>query len=276
VASNAVWAAGYAEDPGCICGETIVDFWNGSTWKRMDTPNPGIADFLSSISAVSPSEIWAVGSEWPNQGNEQPVILRWDGKSWTADSLSQYPFGQFYSVYAPAHNDAWAFGYYDKDVMLALHWNGKSWKQVSFPEFAEILSVSGTSANDVWAAGGYYCGSYCNPEARLFHWNGSQWSTIIGSGGGAPSWIYSISAVKPNDAWYSGYGEVAISQNVSNVTYHWNGQQWTDVVNPDQTGFFQLYGLSARAKSDAWVVGQGGSKGTFTMHYTDAPSKNHS
>lgn len=270
LASNAVWAAGYAENPSCICGETVVDFWNGSAWKRAATPNPGVADFLAGISAISTDEIWAVGSEWPNQGYSEALILRWNGTSWSADSLSQYPNGGLYSVYAPAHNDAWAFGYYDDGVMLALHWDGTSWTKVAFPDTAEIVSVSGTSPNDVWAAGGYYCGSYCNPQEKLFHWNGSQWSKISIEGfGTAPSWIYSISAVSPDDAWFSGYGEVFPKwQNyISNVTYHWNGKRWADVVNPDQIGCCQLYGVSARTRSDAWAVGQGGSKGTFTMHY---------
>ena len=78
--SNAVWAAGYAENPSCVCGQTLVDYWNGSAWTRLRTPNPGIADFLAGISAVSAQEIWAVGSEWPNQGYDVPLSLRWDGK----------------------------------------------------------------------------------------------------------------------------------------------------------------------------------------------------
>jgi hypothetical protein len=49
---------------------------------------------------------------------------------------------------------------------------------------------------------------------------------------------------------------------------HWDGTTWTDVVNPDQIGCCVLDGVSAAADSDAWAVGQGGVKGTFTMHYT--------
>jgi hypothetical protein len=273
VGSNAVWSAGFSENPACICGQTIVDFWNGSAWSRLKTPNPGIADFLSGISAVSAKEIWAVGNEWPNQQYSEALILGWNGAQWTSFSLNQYQYGTLYSVYAPAHDDAWAFGLYDDGVMLALHWDGKSWTQVSFPDTAEIVSVSGTSSTDIWAAGGSYCGAYCTPAAQLFHWNGSQWSAIYIEGLLKPSWISSISAVAPDDVWFTGYGEVypKWQSYISHITYHWDGKQWTDIVNPDQIGCCQLNGVSARTASDAWVVGQGGyfshKKGTFTMHY---------
>jgi hypothetical protein len=269
--SNAVWAAGYEENPGCICGHTIVDYWNGTAWARLKTPNPGVASFLSGISAVSAREIWAVGDDWPNQGYDVPLILGWDGKRWTALSLNQYQVAQLYAVYAPAHNDAWAFGYTLKGGTLVLQWNGTSWAQAAFPDTtAQIVSVSGTSANDIWAAGYYYCGSYCNPEARLFHWNGSQWSRVNIEDFLAPSIISSVSAVAADNAWFTGYGQVypTWKNYISHVTFHWDGKSWTDVANPDQIGCCVLDGISAATASDAWVVGQGGVKGTFAMHYT--------
>ena len=275
VSSSEVWAAGFSDNPSCLCGQTIVDSWNGSKWTRLKTPNPGVADYLSGISAVSTKELWAVGYEWPRQGNPEPLILRWDGASWTEVSLNGYQNGLLYSVYAPAHDDAWAFGYYDYGATtLALHWDGKSWKQVSFPDTDpiadEVVSVSASSPKDVWAAGGYYCGSYCTPEARLFHWDGNQWSAIHVQGFWSPSWIYSISTGAPDEAWFAGYAQVYPKWKkyaVSNVTYRWNGKQWADVVNPEQEGFANFYGISVQATSDAWVAGQQGSNGTFTMRY---------
>lgn len=270
VASNAVWAAGYAENPSCICGSTIVDYWNGSAWRRLNTPNAGVASFLSAISAVSAHDIWAAGDDWPDQGTDVPLILHWNGKRWTATSFGQYQQAQLYSIYAPSHDDAWAFGYYLYSGTLVLHWDGASWTQVSFPDSTvQIISVSGTAANDIWAAGYFYCDS-CNPEARLFHWNGSQWSSVSIAGFGEPSLISSISAIAPNDVWFTGYGEVypTWKNYISHVTYHWNGASWTDVANPDQTGCCVLNGIAAGKHSDAWAVGQGGDYGTFTMHYT--------
>jgi len=269
MASNAVWAAGYVENPGCICGHTLVDHWNGSAWTRLKTPNPGIADFLAGISAVSAQEIWAAGDEWPNQGYDVPLILRWDGKQWAPLVLNQYQLATLYSVYAPAHNDAWAFGFWGCCTTLVLRWNGTSWTRVPFADTAQIISLSGTSSSDVWAAGYYYCGSSCNPEARLFHWDGVQWMRVYIYGFQAPSLISGISAIAPDDVWFTGYGTVfpKWQNHISNVTYHWNGKKWSDVMNPDQIGCCVLNAISARA-DDAWDVGQGGDKDTFTMHYT--------
>ncbi|MBV9262858.1 MAG: hypothetical protein JO324_00960 [Candidatus Eremiobacteraeota bacterium] len=268
LASNAMWAAGYAENPGCICGQTVVDYWNGSAWTRLKTPNPGIADFLAGISAVSAEEIWAVGSDWPNQSYDVPLILRWDGKQWTPLALSQYQLATLYSVYAPAHDDAWAFGFWGSSTTLVLHWDGTSWTRIPFSDTVQIISISGTSPSDIWAAGYYYCGSSCNPIAKLYHWDGIQWSAVSIAGFGEPSVISGISAVAANDAWFTGYGTVFPKwQNyVSNVTYHWDGKSWKDVTNPDQIGCCVLNAISAR-RGDAWVVGQGGDKGSFSMHY---------
>jgi hypothetical protein len=274
IAANAVWAAGYGDDPSCLCGETVVDRWNGVSWIRQTTPTPGVAAYLNSISATSSSNIWAAGYEWPTQSYDIPLLLHNNGTRWSADSLSQFPYGQLYSVYATAQDDAWAFGFYDNDVLLALHWNGTGWRQTPFPSSAgDIVSMSGTSSNDVWAAGGFYGGEGAGPDALLYHWNGASWKPVYIQGLLAPSWISGISARASNDVWLVGYARVypQWSNYISHVTYHWDGTQWKDVVNPDQIGCCELLAVSARTSSDAWTVGMGGYdytiKGTFTMHY---------
>jgi hypothetical protein len=64
--SNEVYAAGFADNVSCqagICGQSLVERWNGSRWTKVTTPNPGLADYLYGIAAISPSDVWVGGPE---------------------------------------------------------------------------------------------------------------------------------------------------------------------------------------------------------------------
>ena len=54
--TNNVWAAGLQ-----LGRSTVIEHWNGTSWKVVASPNTGTATALNSISAISPSDIWAAG-----------------------------------------------------------------------------------------------------------------------------------------------------------------------------------------------------------------------
>jgi hypothetical protein len=90
VDGNNIWAAGYSDNPSCLCGQTVVEHWTGSSWTRVKSPNPGIADYLYGIAAVSASHLWAVGYEWISQSTWVPLVLHYDGTSWKPFSQSNF------------------------------------------------------------------------------------------------------------------------------------------------------------------------------------------
>jgi len=57
--------------------------WNGTAWTRVPTPYPGPYAALLGVTAVSSSNVWAVGGT-----GLEAVILRWNGQRWT-DTLGQ-------------------------------------------------------------------------------------------------------------------------------------------------------------------------------------------
>src|SRR5581483_8436842 len=78
VSASNVWAVGYY-DNGTV-RRSLVEHWNGSTWKVVASPNPGGASAsvtLVGVAAVSASNIWAVGS-----GTGQTLIEHWNGSTW--------------------------------------------------------------------------------------------------------------------------------------------------------------------------------------------------
>jgi hypothetical protein len=273
VNSGNVWAAGYSDNPNCLCGQTIVEHWNGSRWTRLTTPNPGVADYLTGIAATSATDVWVVGYEWISNFVEFPLLLHYDGRTWRIFNTSRLQFGQLSSVFARSTNDVWAVGWTGqtpKVKALALHWNGRFWKRAAFPTesggWIVLKNVFGVAGNDVWAVGSYQFSDIngLSLRARSYHWNGSVWSPVtVGLSG--YSYLDSITAKATDDVWAVGEGIVFPSLNELQVTFHWNGSVWSNVSNPNQG---VLYGVSASSSSDVWAVGAGFvSPGTYTIRY---------
>ena len=273
VNSGNVWAAGYSDNPNCLCGQTVVEHWNGSRWTRLTTPNPGVADYLTGIAATSATDVWVVGYEWISNFVELPLLLHYNGTTWKQFNSSQFHFGQVSSVFARAADDVWAVGWTGQVPnvkALALHWNGTAWKRAAFPTerggWIVLKNVFGVAGNDVWAVGSYQFSDIngLSLSARSYHWNGSVWSPVtVGLSG--YSYLDSITAKATDDVWAVGEGIVFPFLNELQVTFHWNGSVWSNVSNPDQG---VLYGVSASSTSDVWAVGAGFvSPGTYTIRY---------
>ena len=63
MASNNVWAVGYAIQPDRGPGQTVIEHWNGSQWSIVASPNPGSgSDQLFGVTFVpATSQVWSVG-----------------------------------------------------------------------------------------------------------------------------------------------------------------------------------------------------------------------
>ena len=76
---SGAWAVGSAN------GATLALRWNGARWARVPTPSPGAGGCLTAVTAVSPSNAWAVG--WTAiksaSGPHRTLVLHWNGTRWT-------------------------------------------------------------------------------------------------------------------------------------------------------------------------------------------------
>ena len=187
--SNA-WAVGYFFDGTAF--QTLVLHWDGGSWKRVPSPNPGghaENDVLFGIAAISSSNAWAVG--YTADGTlHQTLVLHWDGSAWKRVP-SPSPGGPHHHDYlegvsATSASNAWAVGDFSgaetPNQTLVERWNGTAWKIVPSPDpggsdqLNTLNGVSATSATDVWAAG-YYEGS-TSDQTLLLRWNGSSWKQM--------------------------------------------------------------------------------------------------
>jgi len=222
------WAAG---DTG---NKTLIEHWNGTAWKRVPSPSPQNQSFLSGISAVSASDVWAVG------GSSKTLILRWNGTRWRqVPSPSPGTGALLYDVAAISAGDAWATGRSARGALI-LHWNGTAWRRVRSPAVrsgAALVGISGTSARNVWAVGatGGLAASAARPtraaagpasEPLILHWNGSAWRRIVIRRPANGGQLIGVRAASGRNAWAVGCTKTFANPKAKPLALHWNGTAW--------------------------------------------------
>jgi len=136
LSATQAWAVGTHYDTTAGHYHTLIEHWNGTAWSVVASPNVGSGDSsLASVSAVSPSNVWAVGSSYDT--SHHTLIEHWNGTAWSVvtspdvgstDSLN--------SVSALSGSNVWAVGSYgdtntDTYRTLVEHWNGTAWRVVA-------------------------------------------------------------------------------------------------------------------------------------------------
>jgi hypothetical protein len=214
VSSQDAWAVGYAtNDDGTT--RTLIENWDGGTWREVPSPSPGVDARLNAVTAVSANDIWAVGTS--NEASDiasSPVIEHWDGHQWTVFPAGGGgdEFNDLFSVSAVSATDVWAVGDFtrseeshDADISHTLieHWDGQSWTEVPSPDVNGagenvLLAVAAVSATDVWASGD------STNSSLMLHWNGAQWSALDNS---APGTVVRVFSGPPAfNVWQFGAG----------------------------------------------------------------------
>jgi hypothetical protein len=173
ISADDVWAVGSIDDG---LSATLVEHWDGSTWTHIASPNPGGRDEfndLYGVTAVSSSDVWAVGGYTTPKSHGKTLALHWDGRRWT-QVPTPTPHGSSDSLDAVdgSHADLWAVGSTGEAALIE-HWNGSTWRPVSTPapghkSFGAVTSVS---KRDAWAVGG----DYWARQPVLEHWDGDVW-----------------------------------------------------------------------------------------------------
>ncbi len=269
-ASNA-WAVGhYAVS---TADQTLIDHWDGSAWCQAASPDPGGSgrdNALSSVSATSRSNAWAVGYYVNSKQVEQTLILHWNGTAWkrvaSPDPGGTSRWNALSGVSVTAPSNAWAVGYYvnSKHVAqtLALHWNGTAWRTVSSPDIGtnnELIAVKAVSKSSAWAVGYHDTKAYV-AQTMIVHWNGTAWRTMASpnpAGTSYANYLSGVTATSSSNAWAVGHYSDGTAART--LIAHWNGTAWKRVASPDPgTLSYEddvLYGVAATSSSDAWAVG---------------------
>jgi hypothetical protein len=279
---NDAWAVGTGFAVAGSIAALPVYHWNGSTWTSVPTPAFTSSGGLTSVSADSATDAWAVGFLTTGYHVTSPVSLRWNGSSWS--SVTVPAASRLNGVAALSPNNAWAVGKQGRFGPAAIvHWDGVAWTSVPIPHPTpagsglgeNLLTVSARTASDIWAIGNYSSATGGPSPTFALHYDGTTWSLVPTPGSGDPQTTFllnSVSASGVNDAWAVGQRVAAGGTPVATLIEHWNGTAWSVVNSPSIGVFPKLNGVSARAGNDVWAVGSsplaaGGFDQAATLHW---------
>jgi hypothetical protein len=275
------WAVGNANSNNDIKLQTLIEHWNGTAWAIMKSPSPTNGAQLFALTALSATDMWAVGIYGNNLGrtlSAHTLIEHWNGTTWTVVQSPNPGSGLNYleSITAVSANDIWAAGFSSggqtvlgMEETLIEHWNGISWTVVQSQSPGTsgntLSAITAISANDVWAVGNTNNGSPGTDNALIEHWNGKSWSSVAGQNPGKESNnLIAIVARSPHDVWTVGsFNSVFSDQQAQPLIEHWNGTSWSTVTSPNiGTNNTSLAGMGLVPHSEnIWAVGSGATYG---------------
>jgi hypothetical protein len=217
LAANDIWGVGYIQ-VGFSAQQPLAVHWDGSSWGLVQTPStsPANNDVLWSVTALSPSDVWAVGNSVDRvSGNYNTLIEHWNGSAWSVVT-SPNPSGSIYNflwgVAAASSNDIWVMGRaYTGSTYPGLfeRWNGSAWSIISSgptdQSYTELYGAVALSSSNVWAVGREGDGFSTN-LTLIEHCDGSAWSRVPHPepAGSTQSYLNATKAVSANDVWTVG------------------------------------------------------------------------
>ena len=242
--------------------------------KWIKSPSPRYSGWLDGVAIAPGGGAWAVGVNEAAQA--LPLILRWNGSTWSTARITTPPAmvptsGVLEAVTAPGANSAWAVGGDGRDPLI-FHWDGHHWS-MQFPAsvpgntlFGTLYGVAASSPDNVWAVGNSPGPKNNSPITTLImHWDGHRWSRVPSpnpspkTGG---TWLSSVAVTRTGGAWAVGY---TMGGEGVPVILHWDGHHWTRVPSPDpyasmegSDGYAELTSVAAVPDGTALTVGWAG------------------
>lgn len=150
--------------------------------------------------------------------------------------------GVLESVTAPARDSAWAVGWVRHRPLL-VHWNGRGWREVTFPVKGYTpYAIAASAANDVWMFG-----VTANETAEALSWNGAAWIKVAEPDIGGEA-LSGVAVLGPADVWIA----------TQTAAYHDLGGIWSKVRLPSNFVMWaggQLGQLAGTSDRNMWVAG---------------------
>ena len=199
---------------------------------------------LEAVSAVSPTDIWAVGSQ-----SSDPLIENFNGTTWSVVSSPTVKGGSLGGVSAASSNAVWAVGSNGSGSPLVEFFNGTSWSVQTLPAQTGVFeAVAAISADDVWAVGQSGSGG-----DLIENFNGTSWSVVAAPGFSGGSNLTGISAISSTDIFASGTQGKKAGPDV----LQFNGTAWTP-LSTQPSGQEASTVVDAVSPTDVWVAGTKG------------------
>ncbi|HEY1387610.1 MAG TPA: hypothetical protein VGF38_03620 [Ktedonobacterales bacterium] len=276
VSPTQAWAVGLAMDatqsPPTL--QSLVEEWDGTTWRLVASAG---FDSLNGVAALAPNDVWAVGGQF-NYGAvggspppERPLILHWDGTSWSVVPSARPADAnavELESVAAISTHDVWAVGRQDAGSAhllqpLVEHWDGSASHVITSPlpqgatngSLSSVTRIPGTK--QLWAVGQWSSYSVPTlPQPLIEQWTGAAWQIVtsptLPSGALGGTWK-GVVALSASNAWAVGSYWVKNPVDLHPLIGHWDGATWATVASPDTFG--ELNSVAAAGANDVRAAG---------------------
>jgi hypothetical protein len=258
------WAVGYADTGTTPSRQPMIQRWDGTRWRIIDSPTLDGGGELRSVDTLSDTQAWAVGSAGTGNG-DAPLAERWDGTSWQrVKSPAVGTLNYLLGVRAFAATDVWAVGTANVPGTPAFRtliqrWDGASWSVVPGPNPApfenRFSAVDGSGPADVWAVGHSRTGPDGVEQPLVAHYDGLSWTTVPTPPVGAAT-LRDVVVVSSTDAWAVGWAFSPELRGDVPYTLHWDGTAWRTVTLPAVRRGERLYGVTALSGNRVYAVGQ--------------------
>ncbi len=220
-----IWtdSAKYDSDNGAINRSStghieLAPLASAGTWSLVLSPLDD--ERLNGLSAVSATDIWAVG--------ESGKIIHYDGVSWI--EIADVGSVDLLSIAMVSATDGWAVGSSGK----IYHYNGTTWSQFTDVGSQNLNSISMLSSTYGWIVGG---------NGEIYHYNGASWSSVTSP---VTQQLNAVQVLSSTDAWIGGD---------SGKFLHYNGTSWSEIAD---LGGNNVESISLLSTSSGWGGGQNG------------------
>jgi hypothetical protein len=163
------WAAGGI---GQASVAPVVEHWNGTAWRPAKAPLvPCYICQITSIDALSPSDVWDVGTGFTGAGQTLSFLEHFDGSHWHL-TLNPVAGASTAAIDGTSPTDVWAV-YTSGTGAVIEHFNGTTWTKVPNPAAGNsdrLAAVAALSRTDAWAMSGN--------GALTEQWNGTAWHVV--------------------------------------------------------------------------------------------------
>jgi hypothetical protein len=251
--SHDAWAAGQYYTGRVASGFPLILHYDGIGWRRM--PLWGITwhGQLTSVTASSRGDVWAIGSDafgfahivhrdrgrwadvpFPGQGNTHVTLTK---------------------IAAARGAAPWIIGYNDAGPVL-LRRTGAAWESVTPPAGTSTLTaIHVTGQHDAWVAttqpdpDPQFPGW---PETVIAYWDGTSWTQLPGLG--PLTYVNDFLVGGPGNIWAAGnFGVVGAGGNgPSPLLEHWDGSTWKDIPTPYSAA--TLISISGEDGTPQWIT----------------------
>jgi hypothetical protein len=204
------WAVGYHDASGVY--RSLAEHWDGDRWTVARLPwLGGQGDGLNAVGGAAPGVMWAVGGSARPRGPSQPLVLRLDGRGWSAvPAPTSLHSATLAGVAAWGRRVAWVVGATrsgDGDRAFGLQADGRRWHVVPIGPAAalsvDLNAIWAAASDDVWAVGSVFDGRWYRPLVE--HGAGGRWSNVPALGmPGHDSRLMAVDGLTGGELWAVG------------------------------------------------------------------------